>query len=84
MRSDQEQVFLSARIPFELKVQLAEYCKEHGIKMNFLITTAIKEKLLQIAEDEDDIALAKERLKDGKFLSSKEFNKYLRKRGIKP
>lgn len=84
MRSQHEQVLLGARIPADLKQKLAKYCLDHGIKMNYLVTEAIKEKLLEISEDNEDLLVAKERMSNPKFISQKEFAKYLVQRGIKP
>ncbi len=84
MRAQQDQVFLAARIPFELKAKLSTYCLGHGVKINYLVAEAIKQKLSQIAEEKEDIAIAKRRLKDAEFLSPKELRKYLLKRGVKP
>ena len=52
--------------------------------MGHFIAEAIREKLLEIAEDNRTIAAARERLKAPEFISQKEFDKYLVKRGIKP
>lgn len=84
MRSQHEQVLLGARIPVDLKQRLNRYCLAHGIKMNYLITEAIKEKLLEISQDNEDLQAAEERMKNPKFVSQKEFDKYLSHRGIKP
>jgi len=80
----QEQLLLGARIPSTLKERLLKYCLSHGIKMNYFVTEAIKEKLQEIAEDNRLTALAQERLKKAEFISQKELNRYLLKRGITP
>lgn len=82
MHSLQESVLIGARIPNELKKTLSEYCLNHGVKMNYFVTEAIKEKLLEVIEDNSDMAIAKRRLSDAEFVSAEEFNKYLLKRGI--
>lgn len=74
---------IGARIPVTLKEILDEYCKKHGIKMNFFVIHAIKEKLLEAIEDEDDIEVINERLKDSEFMTAQEFHEHLAKRGIK-
>ena len=84
MPREKEQVLLGARVPAPLKEDLARYCLNHGIKMNYFVAQAIREKLLETAEDAEDLAIAKERLKDPQFVSQSEMDKYLRKRGIKP
>ena len=83
MLNSQEQVLLGARVPAYIKERLSKYCLSHGIKMNYFISEAIKERLLEIAEDSRDIAVAQGRLKAPEFISQKEFDKYLLKRGIK-
>ena len=84
MGGQQAQTFLGTRIPAGLKDMLSSYCLDHGIKINYLVAEAIREKLLDLSEETHDIAMAKARLKNAKFLSSVAFGKYLRKRGIKP
>ncbi len=83
MQNSEEQVLLGTRIPIHLKEKLSKYCLSHGVKMNYLITQAIKEKLQDIVEERLDITEANTRLQNSKFTSQKEFDKYLLKRGIK-
>lgn len=83
MHTQQAQVLLGTRIPFDLKEKLSKYCLSHGVKMSYLVTEAIKEKLLEIAEDNQDIAVVQERLKTPEFISQIKLDKYLLKRGIK-
>jgi hypothetical protein len=74
---------IGARIPVPLKETLDKYCREHGIKMNFFVVHAIKEKLLESIEDEDDIRVVTERLKKPDFATAREFSDYLARRGTK-
>lgn len=83
MKSIEGQIFLGARIPVSLKEKLSKYCLTYGIKMNYFVAEAISEKLQEIAQERWDITVAKERLKDAKFVSQEGFNRYLLKRGIK-
>jgi predicted DNA-binding protein len=83
MSAHAQQVFLAARIPVSLKEKLADYCENHGIKMNYFIAKAIQEMLQEAAEDSQDIAMARERLKTAEFVSQKEFDRYLSKRNIR-
>ena len=62
---------IGARIPVSLKELLDEYCKSHGIKMNFFVIHAIKDKLLEAMEGEDDIKAVTERLKEPEFVTGK-------------
>ncbi len=75
---------IGARIPFVLKESLDKYCTEHGVKMSFFVSQAIREKLLEVIEDENDLCVIQERLKKSDFATSEEFNDYLSRRGIKP
>lgn len=83
MRSHEQQTQLGARIPAGLKEVLSKYCSSRGIKLNYFVTQAIREKLLEAIEDYEDLKIAKERLKDAKFVSLDEVDDYLRKRGAK-
>lgn len=83
MRNLQRPVLIGVRVPNELKETLSQYCLSHGIKMNYFVAEAIKEKLLEVIEDNHDMAIAKRRLSDAEFVSAEEFNKYLLKRGIR-
>jgi len=83
MRSHEEQTQLGARIPVDLKEVLSKYCSSRGIKLNYFVTQAIREKLLEAIEDYEDLKIAKERLKNDKFVSLDELDDYLRKRGAK-
>ena len=83
MQNSEKQVLLGTRIPIHLKERLSKYCLSHGIKMSYLITQAIKEKLQDLVEERLDITEANARLQNSKFASQKEFDKYLLKRGIK-
>ena len=83
MHHHQEQVLIGARIPVSLKERLSKFCLAYGIKMNYFIADAIKERLLDIALDNKDLGIARRRLRDAKFLSQTEFDSYLLKRGIK-
>lgn len=78
-----EQLLLGARVPATLKEQLLKYCLSHGIKMNYFVTEAIKEKLQEIAEDNHFAVVARERLRKSEFITQKNINRYLSKRKIK-
>ena len=77
------QVLLGTRVPFSLKERLSRYCLSHGIKMNYFVAEAIKERLLEISEDKEDLHSAQDRLKEAKFISQREMSKYLTKRGVR-
>lgn len=51
--------------------------------MNYFVAEAIKERLLEISEDNEDLRAAQDRLKEAKFISQKEMGGYLAKRGIR-
>ncbi|MBN1445195.1 MAG: hypothetical protein JW957_03705 [Candidatus Omnitrophica bacterium] len=75
---------IGARIPSVLKESLDKYCAEHGVKMSFFVSQAIREKLLEVIEDENDLRVIRERLKKPDFATSEEFNDYISRRGMKP
>ncbi len=83
MASQNTQVLLGTRVPLPLKERLSRYCLSHGVKMSFFVAEAIKERLLEICEDKEDLFIAQERLGAAKFISQKEIGKYFVKRGIK-
>ena len=84
MTSQNTQVLLGTRVPSSLKERLCLYCLSHGIKMNYFVAEAIKERLLEISEDKEDLMSAQNRLKEAKFISRQEMGKYLTKRGVRP
>jgi len=51
--------------------------------MSYFVAEAIKERLLEISEDKEDLLTAQERLKEAKFISHKEISRFLVKRGIR-
>ena len=81
---------LGVRVPVALKDKLAGYCEKNGIKLNYLVTQAIKDKLAEISEDAKDMKLAME-IKNEIASAREEYRKgdyitldaYARKRGIK-
>ena len=83
MISQNTQVLLGARVPSSLKEKLSRYCLFHGIKMNYFVAEAIKERLLEISEDREDLRSAQGRLKKAKFISQKEMSAYLTKRRVR-
>ncbi len=83
MASQNTQVLLGTRVPLPLKERLSQYCLSHGIKMSYFVAEAIKERLLEISEDKEDLLTAQERLKEAKFISHKEIDRYLVKRSIR-
>ena len=44
---------LGARIPETLVRELREYCKSHGILMNYFVSEAIKVKLKKVKRSEE-------------------------------
>jgi predicted DNA-binding protein len=82
MLKSHETTLLGARIPSDLKQKLLQYCLGRGMKMSYFVSEAIKERLQEAAEEEGLAVIARKRLKDAKFISQKELNRYLSKRGI--
>lgn len=83
MAGQNMKVLLGTRVPLSVKEKLARYCIANGIKMSYFVTEAIKERLLEVSEDKEDMLIAKDRLKDAKFISQQEMGKYIAKRGVK-
>ncbi len=44
---------LGARIPETLVLEIREYCKSHGILMNYFVSEAIKVKLKKVKRSEE-------------------------------
>ncbi len=82
MSTATKEKLVGARIPAPLKESLDKYCKGHGVKMNFFVVEAIREKLMEVIEDEDDLKTLAERLKEPDFATAEEFKDYLTGRGI--
>ncbi len=74
------EVPLGARIPNGLKKKLNRFCKEHGLKMSHVVTTALEDKLGELEEELQDIAMVKKRLEDAEFVSGDEYDAYLKHR----
>ncbi len=74
---------IGARVPIELKRVLDNYCEGHGVKLSFFVTQAVKDKLLEVVEDESDIKIVLERLENPGFASQEDFDAYLSRRGLK-
>ena len=74
------QAFLAARIPVSLKNKLSRYCLSHGVKMSYFVVQAIQNRLLELIEDQEDLAIAKERLKTAEYASQEELDKRFPKR----
>jgi len=45
MHTYNQQTMIGARIPVILKEKLSKYCLSNGIKINYFVTQAIKERL---------------------------------------
>jgi predicted DNA-binding protein len=73
-------VALGARVPKDLKDRMNRFCLEHGLKMSHFVKTALQDKLGEMEEEINDIAMARERLSDAEFVSGKEYDLYIRKR----
>jgi predicted DNA-binding protein len=79
-----QRVQLGARIPSDLKSKLMKFCNRNGIKMNYFVTKAIKEKLLEMAEDENDMKFVNHMRENDEYVTQKEMNKLYSKLGLKP
>ena len=83
MHKYDEQILIGARVPVTLKQKLSKYCVTNGVKINYFVAQAIKEKLEDIKEDNHDIAIAEGRLKNPEFISQSGLSKHLSRRKIK-
>ena len=50
---DTKKILIGVRIPEPLVLGLREYCKSHGILMNYFVSEAIKEKLKKVKRSEE-------------------------------
>jgi hypothetical protein len=48
-----KKILIGARIAEPIIIELREYCKSHGILINYFISEAIKEKLIEIKRKEE-------------------------------
>ncbi|MDD2717336.1 MAG: hypothetical protein PHW04_15715 [Candidatus Wallbacteria bacterium] len=74
-----DSVTIGIRIPRELKLMFDQYCDSHGMKKNFLLARIIEEKISELIEDEEDLALAEKRLKD-ETIGASEVKKFIKRR----
>ena len=75
------EVQIGPRVPRSLAEELKSLCKRQGLVMNHLVTEAIREKLIELKEDEEDIATVAVR-ENEPDMSEKEFYARLKKRGL--
>ena len=47
-----EKILLGSRIPEPIIVELREYCKIHGIIINYFVSKAIEERLRKVKREE--------------------------------
>lgn len=73
-------VNIGVRIPSDLKEILSSYCDRNGVKLQFFITEAIRERLIELEEDKEDNRIADERLKNPQYSTKEEFLQYVEKR----
>ena len=76
-----EKVLLGARVPKPLIRDLKKFCQRHGLKISYLVSEAIQEKLEELKEDEEDIATVEARESEPS-LSEKEFYARMKKQGF--
>jgi len=75
-----KETLLGVKISTKLKEKVSNYCDRNGIKIKAFVAQAIREKLLEIAEELDDNATVDQRLEHPEFFSESEMKKYLNKR----
>ena len=74
-------VLTGARIPEELWETIKSMCKKHGLKLSYFVTQALEEKLQELKDDEEDIAIIKAR-EDEPSIPFSEMEKYFKSRGL--
>jgi len=50
-----KKILIGSRIPEPIIIELKEYCKSHGILMNYFVSEAIKEKLKKVKRSEEKV-----------------------------
>ncbi len=75
------EVQIGPRVPKSLAEELRAFCKKRGMVMNHLVTEALRDKLIELKEDEEDVATVAAREKEPD-MSEKEFYARLKKRGL--
>ena len=50
---DTKKILIGSRIPESVIMELREYCKSHGILMNYFVSEAIKAKLKKVKRNEE-------------------------------
>lgn len=73
-------VSLGARIPAQLKREISLYCDRHGIKLQFFVEEAIRQRLLELQQEKMDNAIVDERMKNPELSTMEEFKKYVEQR----
>ena len=73
-------VSIGTRIPADLKKVLSRYCNRKGIKLQFFVTEALREKFIDMQQDEMDNAIVEERLKNSTFTDTTTLQKYIQAR----
>ncbi len=75
-----KETLLGVKISSKLKTKVSSYCDRNGIKIKAFVAQAIREKLLEIAEDMDGNVTVDKRLEHPEFFSESEIKKYLKGR----
>lgn len=70
-------VALGARIPEDLKEEISSYCEKNGVKMQFFVTQALREKVRDVLDTMMDNKLADARLRTPEMMEFLEFEKRL-------
>jgi predicted DNA-binding protein len=75
-----KETLLGVRISESLKKTVDQYCQKFGISRKYFVESAIKNKLIEIMEEDRDVYVAKERLKDSQAVGEREVEAYFSKR----
>ena len=71
---------LGARVPADLRKKIANYCDKNGIKLQFFVSEAIKEKLADVAQDQFDNMIVDERLQKPQLTTKTDLQNYIAQR----
>ncbi len=74
------EILLGVKVPSDLKEQVYTYCDRNGVKIKYFVAQALKDKLLEIAEDHYDNSIVTKRLEDAEFIGEEKMREYLRER----
>ena len=76
-------VNLGVRVTAQVKHDVTDYCFRNGIKVQFFVDQAIREKLSEVQEQQLDMAIADERMNNPRLTGDDKMRKYMTNRKAK-